>query len=73
MCIRIQLLTRVMLPSGAVYLNLHQFQENRMEPKLFGLFSEQRRLHFQRLIFRGFVGFSSQMNGARFRQSNILL
>lgn len=69
--------TCMVLSSGGIYLNSKLMKENRWNNKfdrltqLFDLFNEQRRLNFRRLILLGLVGFNSQMNGIRFRQSNI--
>lgn len=66
-----------MLSSTGFYLNLKHNKKNVCSLKLnlfiqlFGRFSEQRRLKFCRFIFRGLVGFNSQINGIRFLQSNI--
>lgn len=68
---------RTVLLSGGFYLHFKftvakmSFHNSQWIYQLFGLFNEHRRLNLRRLLRRGFVGFSSQMNGVRFRQSNI--
>lgn len=42
-----------------------------IHPQLFDRFSEHRRLNLRRLILFRLDGRSSQINGIRFRQSNI--